>query len=275
MTSGCNGDLARGPALDGRSTRMSLPSERTDRLSLFGNAYMLVLLIVVNLVNYADRTLVAVLTQPMKADLQLSDMEIGAISGVAFAAMFSLSGLVLARWADRYSRKWVLSAAILFWSLMCLLTAFAGSFWQLFAIRLGLGIGESAAAPTAYALIYTAFTLRSRSLAYGLFLAGATLGIGTGVSLGGWLGEAIGWRNTMAVMAIPGFAVALLVALTIREPARPAARDDTPVPSMGATFAIIARNRILVSLIAAQSLVSIAYAASPSGPRPSTCDRTA
>lgn len=214
-----------------------------------------------NVVNYADRTLLAVLTQPMKAELHLTDLEIGTISGVAFAAMFSLSGLIMARWADRFSRKWVLSGAIAFWSSMCLMTAFAGSFWQLFVIRLGLGIGESAVAPTAYALIFTAFAARTRSFAYGLFLAGATLGIGAGVSVGGWLGETAGWRQAMMTMAIPGFVVAALMAVTMRDPARNGGQKvRTDAPPMRATFALIGRNPVLVALIGAQSLTGIAYA---------------
>lgn len=235
-------------------------ARRPERLSALGNSYVLALLIAVNLVNYADRTLVAVLTQPIKEDLGLSDLQIGAISGLAFAAMFSVAGLVLARWSDRYSPKWVLSAAIALWSLMCLLTSLANDFWQLFAIRLGLGIGESAAAPTAYALIFTAFTLRGRPLAYGLFLAGATLGIGVGVAVGGWLGEQLGWRHTMAIMSVPGFVVALLVAFTMRDPKRVVDSDAASRPSMGSTFGAIVRSRVLVALIGAQSLTSIAYA---------------
>lgn len=232
-----------------------------QKLSPLGNVYVLLLLIGVNIVNYADRTLLAVLTQPMKAELHLTDLQIGAISGVAFAAMFSVSGLIMARWADRFSRKWVLSGAITFWSAMCLMTAFAGSFWQLFLIRLGLGIGESAAAPTAYALIFTAFAARTRSSAYGLFLAGATIGIGLGVSVGGWLGETAGWRQAMATMAIPGFLVAALMAATMRDPVRDDKRKDRDdAPSMRETFAMIGRNPVLVALIGAQSLTGIAYA---------------
>lgn len=235
-----------------------MTADRSERLSGFGNVYVLLLLVAVNIVNYADRTLIAVLTQPIKADLGLSDTQIGIISGVAFAAMFSLSGLLLARFADRFSRTRMLAAAIALWSLMCLLTATAGGFWQLCAIRLGLGIGESAAVPTAYALIYTAFTARTRSSAYGLFLAGATIGLGTGVGIGGWLGEAIGWRQTMAMVAIPGFAIALLVALTIREPARPAAQvAHRPI---AAIFLTVLRTPILVALIGALALQGVANA---------------
>lgn len=229
-----------------------------ERLSRFGNIYVLCLLFTVNLVNYADRTLVAVLTQPMKLDLGLSDTQIGVISGIAFATMFSVSGLLLARFADRFSRTRLLGTAVGLWSLMCLLTAWAGSFWHLLALRLGLGIAESVAVPIAYALIYAAFPARTRSFAYGVFLAGATAGLATGVGVGGWLGHEIGWRQTMATIAIPGFLVALLVVSTVREPARPTVA--TASRRISEIVSELLRTPILVAMIAALSLTQVANA---------------
>ncbi|GBQ56933.1 MFS transporter [Komagataeibacter swingsii] len=231
-----------------------------NRSAAFSKIYLLVLLVGVNMINYSDRTLVAVLTQPMKMDLHLTDTQLGAMSGVAFAAMFSLAGLVLAQWADRFSQKWVLCGAIGIWSAMCMLTANARSFAQLFAIRLGLGVGESAAAPTSYALIHTTFSPRWRPLAYGLFLTGGTLGIAFGVSIGARLGELLGWRQAMAILAAPGFLIALLIATTVRDSSNDMARNHSSRISTWATFRTIGRSPILVALVGAQSVTGIAYA---------------
>lgn len=230
------------------------------RLSRFGNGYVLALLIAVNIVNYADRTLMSVLASPIQRDLSLSDTQMGAITGLAFALMYGIAGLALARCADRFSQTRVLVASIATWSVMCLLTAQARSFAQLFAVRLGLGIGESGASPTSYALIHNAFTDRGRPIAYALFSAGATIGIGTGVAVGSWLGAEYGWRHTMMIMAVPGLLLALLLAKTVREPKRNASERSEASASSMTVIRSIAGDRLRCALIGAYGFASFAYA---------------
>jgi MFS family permease len=198
------------------------------RLSRFGNVYVLALLVAINIVNYADRTLISVLAPAIQAELGLSDTQVGAVTGLAFALTYGVTGLVLARLADRYGHSRILVAAITGWSIMCLLTSYVRSFAQLFLVRLGLGIGESGAGPASLALIHSAFSGRGRTIAFALFSGGTTVGIGTGVAVGGWLGSEYGWRLTMAIMAAPGLLLALLFACTIKEPGRPAPGSVRP-----------------------------------------------
>jgi MFS family permease len=223
--------------------------------------YLLGLLMAVNLLNYADRTLIAVLAEPIKADLHLSDTQMGAASGLAFALMFSLSGLLLAHWSDRYSPKWVLCGAISFWTAMCVMSASARSFGQLFAMRLALGVGESGAAPASYAIIHRSFDGFQRSFAYSLFIIGGTLGIGTGLTLGGWLGEELGWRRTVLIMSVPGIVLAALVAFTINE--REHQNDIREEQNISAIFTIvsIARDPFRRSLVLAHAFVNFSYGA--------------
>jgi predicted MFS family arabinose efflux permease len=143
---------------------------------------------------------------------------------------------------------------------MCLLTAHVRSFGQLFAVRLGLGIGESGAAPTSYALIHSGFDDRRRPIAYALFSAGSTIGIGTGVAVGSWLGAAYGWRHTMTVMAVPGLLLALVIALTLREPARDRSATSESLASPFAILREIAGDRLRCALIGAYGFASFAYA---------------
>jgi len=100
--------------------------------------------------NFADRSVLAVLAQPIKHSLALSDFQLGILQGVAFALLYALLGLPIGRLAERYSRVKILSAAILFWSLMTTACGFIGSFMQLLLCRVGVGMGEAGAQPATF-----------------------------------------------------------------------------------------------------------------------------
>lgn len=234
--------------------------DKPARLSRFGNIYVLALLVMINIVNYADRTLISVLAPAIQKDLSLTDTQVGAITGLAFALTYGAAGLALARWADRSGHVRVLVAAITTWSVMCLLTAQVRSFVQLFMVRLGLGIGESGAAPASFAIIYGGFSDRARPVAYAIFSAGTTVGIGTGVALGGWLGAEYGWRHTMALMAIPGLLLALLFATTVKQPPRGSPSPSMPGSSSLSVISDIAADPVRRSLTCAYACAAFAYA---------------
>ena len=241
-------------------TSVVLHDPPTDRLSRFGNCWVLALLVAINIINYADRTLISVLAPAIQRDLGLSDTQIGAITGLAFALTYGVTGLILARLADRYGHGRILVAAVTCWSLMCLATAQVRSFWQLFAVRLGLGIGESGAGPASLALIHGAFSGRSRTAAFALFSGGTTVGIGAGVAAGGWLGSEYGWRDTMAIMAVPGFVLALLFAITVRESSKSEAATHALPPSPTRIALEIWADPLRRALTFSYSLAAFAYA---------------
>lgn len=245
---------------DAGTAKLSVDDRKPARLSRFGNVYVLVLLVAINIVNYADRTLISVLAPAIQRELLLSDTQVGAITGLAFALTYGVAGLVLARWADRYGHARVLVAAVATWSVMCLLTAHVRSFGQLFIVRLGLGIGESGAAPASFAIIHGGFSNRARPIAYAMFSAGTTVGIGTGVAAGGWLGSEYGWRHTMALMAIPGLLLALIFAMTVKQPASAARHVAEPGASPIAIIRSIAADPLRRSLTGAYACSSFAYA---------------
>lgn len=242
-------------------TAAVLPGAARQQLSRFGNVYVLILLVAINIVNYADRALISVLAPVIQIELGLSDTQIGAITGIAFALTYGVTGLVLARLADRYGHSRILVAAITGWSIMCLLTSYVRSFGQLFAVRLGLGIGESGAGPASLALIHSAFSGRGRTIAFAVFSGGTTVGIGTGVAVGGWLGSQYGWRLTMAIMAVPGLVLALLFAYTVKAPGRALPSSGRPsAPSPTSVARDIWADPLRRALTGSYALAAFAYA---------------
>ncbi len=202
-----------------------------------GGAYawfVVAVLALANAVSFIDRLILSLLVQPIKADLQISDTQFSLLAGAAFAIFYCGMGLVVARWADRYSRKWIVTGGITLWCLMTALAGSARSYGQLFLYRIGVGVGEATLSPSAYSLIAGYFPPQRLALAIGVFSAGVTGGTGLAFLLGGatiaWvaglgtvelplLGELAGWRLVMLVVGLLGLPVALLM-LLVREPPR-------------------------------------------------------
>lgn len=185
------------------------------------NAWYLVgLLAIVNLVNYMDRMALSVLLPAIKLDLHLSDAQLGLLTGFAFALCYATFGLPIARWADRGSRRTIVSLAFMVWSAMTALSGAAQNFWQLFLARIGVGIGEAGCIPPSHSLISDAVPASQRAGALAVHTAGATLGIIVGVALAGWLSTQVGWRQTFLFLGIPGLVLAVVVRTTLNEPAR-------------------------------------------------------
>src|SRR5687768_15552676 len=118
---------------------------------------VLVLLILVYSVNYLDRQLVSVLAPAMKAELHLSDSQLGALGGIAFAAIYATLSIPVAMFADRSNRTWVITVALSVWSGFTALCGVATSFAQLFLFRLGVGVGEAGGVAPSYSVIAAYF----------------------------------------------------------------------------------------------------------------------
>ena len=170
----------------------------------------------------------------MKRDLQISDTRIGLLQGVSFALFYTLAGLPLGKLADVHSRRRIITAGVVAWSIMTVVCSTARSFWSLFFARMGVGVGEAALSPAAFSLIADAFPPRQLGLALSVYSMGIYLGSGLAMIVGGsvvqglshrpeialpLLGPIASWRATFLVVGLPGLLVALLT-LTIREPQR-------------------------------------------------------
>ncbi|WP_294390952.1 MFS transporter [uncultured Sphingomonas sp.] len=178
------------------------------------------LLTFIYVLNFVDRQLVGILAQPIKADLGLSDRELGLLTGVAFALFYTTLALPIARVAERRNRTGVIALSLGVWSAMTALCGFARGVPQLMLARIGVGLGEAGYAPAAQSLIADLVRPERRATALSIFSLGIPIGMLVGAVAGGWLGQTLGWRMAFIALGVPGILLALLVPLVIREPER-------------------------------------------------------
>ncbi|MBY0400649.1 MFS transporter, partial [Myxococcota bacterium] len=154
--------------------------------------YVLLMLGLVNMMNYVDRNILSVLITPIKAEFGVSDEAMGLLTGFAFIVVHSLFGLPLARLADRTSRRTVIAAGVAVWSAMTAFMGMASSFAQLAFLRMGVGIGEAAGAPPSHSLLSDYFPAEKRATALSLFGMGVYAGTMFGYFAAGFLGQEFG-----------------------------------------------------------------------------------
>ena len=187
---------------------------------------MLGVLVVVYAFNHLDRQVFAVLMEPIKTDLGLSDSAMGFLGGMSFALFHAVAGLPIARWADRRSRKMIISVGIVLWSAATAASGLARSFVHLAIARVATGVGEASNAPAAPSMISDSFPPQRRATALAIFVVGAHAGVALGFLLGGSIAESLGWRAAFFILGAPGALLALLVWLTVREPERGASEPE-------------------------------------------------
>jgi predicted MFS family arabinose efflux permease len=199
-------------------TSTAAPPAAADAVSTGYKRYLLVLLLFVLAFNYVDRQVLALVLQAIKVDFDLSDTELGLLTGIAFALFYSVMGIPIARWADRGNRVTLIALTTLLWSGAVALCGAAGNFVQLVSIRIGVAVGEAGCIPPAHSLIADHFTREERPRAVALYMLGAPLSLVIGYFLSGWLNELFGWRATFVIVGLPGLVLSLLVWLTLWEP---------------------------------------------------------
>lgn len=182
--------------------------------------YVLAVLFVVYIFNFIDRQILAILLEPIKQDLKISDTALGFLTGFAFAIFYAVAGLPLARIADRWVRRSLIAISLATWSVMTAASGLARGFTDLALARIGVGIGEAGATPPAHSLLSDYFPPEKRATVISFYASGIYVGVGLGFWLGGWINDAYGWRTAFFVVGFPGVLMALIVRLTIREPVR-------------------------------------------------------
>jgi MFS family permease len=173
---------------------------------------------VINTLNFYDRQVLGALAEPIRADWKLKDLDLGLLT-TAFTLLYAAAGVPIGRLADLYPRKLVLSAGVFAWSVLTAACGAAGGYWQLFALRLGVGVGEASCAPAATSLVGDLFPAERRGRALSIFMAGLPAGIALSYLVSGRVAAAHGWRAAFLVAGLPGMAVAL-VSLFLVEPPR-------------------------------------------------------
>lgn len=216
--------------------------------------YVLLVLVLVYVFNFLDRQIVSILAERIKADLGVTDAQLGFLYGTVFAVFFAVFGIPLGRLADVWDRRRLIAWGAAFWSLMTALSGLARNFPQLALARMGVGVGEASAAPAAYSLLSDWFPRERRATVLGLYSSGIYLGAGLGLGIGGlivnrWdvafaLGSAPfglkGWQAAFLAVGLPGLLLALWVR-TLREPAR-GALDGLPAAPEPHPFRMFVRE---------------------------------
>lgn len=182
--------------------------------------YALGLLTVGYCFNFIDRQLLSILQEAIKLDLDLTDGQLGLLTGFAFAMFYVTAGIPIARWADKGNRRNIVSYAIGVWSLMTAISGLAQNYLQLFMARIGVGAGEAGGSPPSHSIISDIFPPEKRATAISIYSTGVNVGILFGFLFGGWLNEFFGWRIAFAVVGLPGILIAVIIRYTIKEPIR-------------------------------------------------------
>ncbi len=220
-------------------------------------------LLIVYIFNFLDRQIVNILAEPISRDLGLSDTQIGLMTGVAFAAFYTLLGLPIARYADnpKTNRVGLIAGALVVWSAMTAVCGMAQNFVQLLLARIGVGIGEAGCTPAAHSLIADMTEPAKRSSAMAFYALGIPIGTLLGMLIGGQLADVYGWRTAFIAVGLPGIVLALMVVLLIRDPRR--STDGLAIASVAAprldtkqALAEILKSRAFLLLLAAGSAAS-------------------
>lgn len=210
-------------------------------------SYVLGSLLLVYIFNFIDRSIINILTEPIKLAFEVEDWQMGLLGGPAFAFMYTFLGIPIARLAERYNRVVIISVSVAFWSLMTALCGVAGSFLMLFLFRVGVSVGEAGCTPPSQSLMSDYYSPKSRSTAASIYALGVPMGTMLAAIFGGTIAEQLtgpafgsflsdiglggltssidwtkveGWRLAFFVVGLPGILVALLVQFTVKEPPR-------------------------------------------------------
>ncbi|HYN45977.1 MAG TPA: MFS transporter [Allosphingosinicella sp.] len=181
---------------------------------------VLAILLLAYIFNFIDRQIIGVLAVPIKAELALSDRQLGLMGGIAFALFYSGLAIPIAWLADRKSRVNIIAASVALWSAFTAACGLAQNFWHLFLARMGVGIGEAGGVAPSYALISDFYPREKRARALALFSLGIPIGSALGVFFGGWIASHLDWRSAFIIVGLAGLPAALLVKLFIPEPVR-------------------------------------------------------
>jgi MFS family permease len=202
-----------------------------------------VLLTVIYALSFLDRQIINILAEPIKTDLHLADWQMGAMSGFAFALLYTVLGVPVARLSERGNRSWIIAGALALWSGFTALSGLATNFLHLLIARIGVGIGEAGLIPPAHSLISDITPRARRASALAVFSMGLPIGTLLGMALGGVVAQMYGWRAAFLLVGLPGVFLALLLVLTARDPRAGELRDLTrpkaDIPPLGETLKLL------------------------------------
>jgi len=223
--------------------------------------YVVLICMLAYIFSFVDRQILALMIEPIKRDLQLSDTQFSLLHGLAFSLFYAVMGLPIAVLADRYSRPRIIAIGVAFWSIATAACGLSRSFAHMFLARIGVGVGEAALSPAAYSMMSDMFPRDKLGRAVGVYSIGAFVGGGLAFLIGGYVidllktvesvavpwGTMKPWQLTFFIVGLPGVLVALLILITVRDPVRRGLRVDASGqaarPGMGVTMRFLGRHR--------------------------------
>ena len=223
--------------------------------------YALIMLTIAYAFNFIDRQILVILQEPIKADMGLSDAQLGLLSGFSFALVYITAGIPIAYWADRGNRRNIVALAVTVWSGMTALSGFAQNYTQLLLARIGVGIGEAGGSPPAHAMISDYYPPEKRGTALSIYSTGVHLGVLIGFLAGGFISQALGWRAAFMAVGLPGVIFAIIFFFTVKEPERGRWESSAQAqykPTLGETFRVLSGYRSFWYLAAGAGLTAFA-----------------
>ncbi len=239
----------------------SVPQQAENKAVSSSSAkYALGILFLVYVFNLIDRQILSILMEPIRRDLNLSDTQLGLLSGLSFALFYAVAGIPIARAADRFSRRNIIVIALTVWSVLTAVCGLAQNYWQLLLTRIGVAVGEGGGGPASHSMLADLFPPEKRATALAIFSCGVPVGILFGLAVGGWINETFDWRTAFFVVGLPGVLLAVVLLLTVKEPPRTVKQPEKR-PSTAEVMRTIWANRSFRNLSIATGLhVFSAYA---------------
>lgn len=254
-----------------------MANERSGTALTSGQAnYALVVFLLAYILSFVDRQILSLMVDPIRNDLNISDVQMGLLQGIAFALLYAVMGVPLGLLADRMRRKRIIAVGVMFWSAATAVCGLASSYVLLFAARMGVGLGEAALSPAAHSYLSDAYPREKLARAMAIYTLGITIGAGVALMIGGsvvdliassgdvtlpLLGTLRPWQATFLLVASPGILVALMVAV-IREPKRASLKPADGGPSAASglrpLLAHIRQNpRVFIGIYFSSSILGI------------------
>lgn len=233
----------------GSKTRTDAGSREAREPWPWSATWPLLMLTLISVFNYLDRSLLGLALPAIKQEMEVSDTALGLVSGLAFVVIYSLLGIPIAWVADRYNRRNIIAIGLAFWSAMTAATGWVSNIWQLAAARFLMGAGEATSTAPANSMIADLFPASRRPLALALYGTAATISYALLFPIAGWITEHYGWRTMFIAAGVPGLVIAVLFILTVGEPARhtpPPDRSLSPLGSLTSDLKELFANRCFV-----------------------------
>ena len=241
------------------------PPAAAPEAAAFGKGYrtwLLLVLLLINVLNLADRQGIAATAPRFKLDLHLTDTELGLIQGLGFALFYTMFSLPLALMADRINRARIIAACVGIFAAFAAACGVAQNFWQMMLFRIGIGTGDAGFGPPVQSLLGDHYPPARRTSATTIIWLGAPIGAVTGAVLGGWFAQYVGWRQWFFSLSIPAVVLALVALVTLREPVRGMSDPQGLVrgkpPSIATVFRFLIAKRSFVHVLMGAALAATA-----------------